>query len=65
MIFATTGDPPLPAMDDLHWRATARVGAFTMGASLFGPKDKRAVSIEGAGLLEEMIRRSIDTTLAG
>lgn len=63
LIFATTGAPPLDGLDDRHWRAVARVNGLTMGASLYGPQDRRAISVEGADLLEEMVRRTIDRSV--
>lgn len=65
IIFATEGQPPLPQMDERHWRAIAKVGGYTMGVALFGPKEKRAVSVEGAGLLEELIQRTQAKSMNG
>jgi hypothetical protein len=36
-----------------------------MGASLFGPEGRRAITDEGATLLEEMIKRTTDKTNTG
>lgn len=58
VIFRTTGTPPSADLDTHHWRAVARVGAFLMGATLFGPEGRRAVSVEGVDVLEDLIRRT-------
>ncbi|KIN74652.1 Dihydroxy-acid dehydratase [Sulfitobacter guttiformis KCTC 32187] len=65
IIFKTTGPAPAGGLSPHHWRSVAQVGNFIMSASLFGPIDKRAVSEEGATVLEEMISRTSDKTKAG
>ena len=65
VVFKTTGKPPAADLSPHHWRSVSRVGGYTMGAALFGPQDRRAVSEEGADLLREMIRRTTDKTKAG
>ena len=62
VIFRTNGPPPSTDLDTHHWRAVARVGAFLMGAALFGPEGRRAVSSEGAEVLEDLIRRTTAKT---
>jgi len=64
VIFQTTGPPPVADLSPLHWRSVSRVGGYTMGAALFGPADRRAVSEEGAEFLTEMIRRTTEKTNA-
>ncbi|MEQ6249696.1 hypothetical protein ABMC89_12455 [Sulfitobacter sp. HNIBRBA3233] len=61
-VFATRGTPPTPELSDLHWRAVARLGTYTMGVALFGAEGKRALSIEGAGLVEDLIARTRSKT---
>lgn len=63
-VFKTTGSPPSSDLSPQHWRAIAQIGAFTMGAALFGPEGRRAVSAEGAEVLEEMIARTTQQTRA-
>lgn len=65
VVFQTTGPPPSDELSSTHWRSVAHVGRFTMGAALFGPEGRRAVSREGARMLEEMIKRTTDKTNAG
>lgn len=65
VVFRTTGAAPSDDLSSSHWRSVAQVGQFIMGASLFGPKDRRAVSHEGASVLEEMIKRTMEKTAAG
>ena len=65
VIFKTSGQPPASDLSREHWRAVSQVGSFTMGAALYGPEKRRAVSEEGAEFLKEMIRRTTDKTNAG
>lgn len=65
VIFKTSGPPPADDLSPHHWRAVSRIGDFTMGAALFGPEDRRAVSEEGAEVLHEMIQRTTNKTNAG
>lgn len=65
VIFRTKGKPPSEDLSPTHWRSVATVGEFTIGASLFGPEGRRAVSTEGASVLEEMIKRTTAKTSAG
>jgi len=65
VVFKTTGTPPSPDLAAQHWRAVAKVDRFTMGAALFGPEGRRAVSAEGAQVLGQMIKRTTDKTNAG
>ncbi|MDG1067616.1 MAG: hypothetical protein P8P40_04445 [Sulfitobacter sp.] len=65
VVFKTTGKPPAPDLSPYHWRSISRVGGYTMGAALYGPQDRRAVSDEGADLLREMIQRTTGKTKAG
>lgn len=65
VIFRTSGTPPADDLSSTHWRAVSTVGEFTMGAALFGPDGRRAVSAEGAEVLQEMIQRTTDKTNAG
>lgn len=58
VVFMTTGTPPSPDLHTHHWRSISTVSGFTMGAALFGPQGRRAVSLEGAQLIEEMIQRT-------
>ena len=64
VVFQTTGTPPADALAAQHWRSVSQVGRFTMGAALFGPEGHRALSAEGADLLEEMIMRTTAQTNA-
>lgn len=64
VIFRTTGSVPSPDLSPIHWRSVSKVGNFTMGAALFGPEGRRAVSPEGSDVLEEMIKRTTDKTNA-
>lgn len=63
-IFKTTGTPPSPDLSPQHWRGVAKVGDFTIGAALFGPEGQRAVSAEGASVLEDMLERTTAKTNA-
>lgn len=65
VVFKTTGTPPTAGLSPHHWRSISRVGGFTMGAALFGPQDRRAVSDEGADLLREMIQRTTAKSKTG
>lgn len=65
IVFRTKGVAPSPDLSPTHWRSIAKVGKFTMGAALFGPEGRRAVSPEGASLLEEMIKSTTNKTNAG
>lgn len=65
IVFRAKGVAPSPDLSPTHWRSIAKVGKFTMGAALFGPEGRRAVSAEGASLLEEMISRTTNKTTAG
>jgi hypothetical protein len=64
VVFKTTGSAPSPDLSPEHWRSVSKIGNYIMGAALFGPKDRRAVSPEGADLLEEMIKRTMAKTNA-
>jgi hypothetical protein len=64
VIFSTTGAAPAPDLSPKHWRALAQVEGFVLGAALFGPEGLRAVSDEGAEILEDMIARTIAKTAA-
>lgn len=64
IVFQTTGTPPSEDLSSTHWRSVAQVGSFTMGAALFGPEGRRAVSDEGGSVLEDMIRRTTEQTNA-
>ncbi|MEH6644442.1 hypothetical protein [Sulfitobacter sp.] len=65
VIFRTSGTPLAGDLSPRHWRAISKVGAFSMGAALFGPEGRRAVSEEGAEVLQEMIQRTTDKTNPG
>lgn len=65
IVFKTAGTAPSPDLSPKHWRSVAKIGRFTMGAALFGPEGRRAVTAEGASVLEEMIKRTTDKTNAG
>tara|TARA_B110000879_G_scaffold209020_1_gene295797 strand:- start:437 stop:994 length:558 start_codon:yes stop_codon:yes gene_type:complete len=65
VIFRTKGTAPSSDLSPTHWRSVSKVGKFTMGASLFGPEGRRAITDEGATLLEEMIKRTTDKTNTG
>jgi hypothetical protein len=65
VIFRTTGTAPATGLSPGHWRALAKVGKFTLGAALYGPEGRRAVSEEGAEVLDEMIRHTMAKTNAG
>lgn len=58
VIFQTEGDAPSEGLAASHWRAVAKFDRFIMGAALFGPENRRAVSSEGAEVLRQMITRS-------
>jgi hypothetical protein len=62
VIFQTTGDAPSDDLSPTHWRSVTLLGPYMMGAALFGPEGRRAVSGEGAGVLSDMIRRTIEKT---
>jgi hypothetical protein len=65
IVFQTTGSPPSSDLSPTHWRSVTLVGPLMMGAALFGPEGRRAVSEEGAGVLEEMIRLTTEKTIGG
>lgn len=60
--FRAEGTPPSPDLGIAHWRGTVRIGGQLLGIALYGPKDGRAVSAEGLGLLNGLIRRSREAT---
>jgi hypothetical protein len=64
VIFRATGEAPARDLSPTHWRSVTLVGPYMMGASLFGPEGRRAVSGEGADVLTDMIRRTIEKTNA-
>jgi hypothetical protein len=64
VIFKTTGTAPTADLSPDHWRAVAKVAGFTMGLALFGPEGRRAVSAEGAEVLQETITRTTARTNA-
>jgi hypothetical protein len=64
VIFQTTGPAPSGDLSTTHWRSVTLVGPFLMGAALFGPEGRRAVSDEGARVLQEMIELTTDRTNA-
>jgi hypothetical protein len=64
VIFKTTGTAPAPDLSPQHWRALAQVEGFILGAALYGPEGLRAVSDEGADILEDMIKRTLAKTAA-
>ncbi|KEJ91048.1 hypothetical protein [Sulfitobacter donghicola] len=63
-VFKTSGTAPSPDLSSDHWRSIGQVGDFSMSAALYGPKGQRAISDEGIGVLEEMIKRSTQETNA-
>jgi hypothetical protein len=65
VVFRTKGTAPSPDLSPTHWRSVSKIGRFTMGASLFGPEGRRAITSEGASVLEEMIKRTTDKTNTG
>jgi hypothetical protein len=58
VVFKTKGSAPSPDLSPTHWRSVSMVGDYTMGAALFGQAGHRAVSSEGADVLEDMIKRT-------
>lgn len=64
VVFKTTGTAPSPDLSPQHWRSVAQVDRYTMGAALFGPKGRRAVSGEGVGVLQDLIKRTTEKTNA-
>lgn len=64
IVFKTTGPPPSADMSSTHWRGIAKLNRFTIGAALYGPEGRRAVSGEGAGLIEDMLKRTAAKTNA-
>jgi hypothetical protein len=64
VVFKTSGTAPAPNLSSQHWRSVAQVDHYTMGAALFGQKGQRAVSNEGASVLQDLIKRTTDTTNA-
>jgi hypothetical protein len=64
VVFKTTGHAPASDLSPKHWRSISEIGEYTMSAALFGQKDQRAVSPEGASILEDMIKRTTDKTNA-
>lgn len=64
VVFKTSGTPPAPNLSPQHWRSVALVHHYTMGAALFGPTGQRAVSSEGASVLQDLIKRTTDKTNA-
>ncbi|WP_299027061.1 hypothetical protein [uncultured Sulfitobacter sp.] len=65
IVFKTSGATPGPDLAPKHWRSVAQIDRYTMGAALFGPEGRRAVSLEGAGVLEQLIKRTTDKTAEG
>ena len=64
IVFKTTGPPPSADMSPTHWRGIAKLNRFTIGAALYGPEGHRAVSAEGASLIEDMLKRTTAKTNA-
>jgi hypothetical protein len=64
LVFKTTGPAPEAGLSPQHWRALAKLGRYTIGAALFGPKGHRAVTAEGADLLADMLKRTMAKTNA-
>ncbi|MEP1767092.1 MAG: hypothetical protein ABJJ53_10715 [Sulfitobacter sp.] len=64
VVFKTSGEAPASGLSPDHWRAVARVDRFSLGAALYGPDAHRAVSSEGAGVLQDMIKRTSETNNA-
>lgn len=64
VLFQASGAAPSSDLSTQHWRTAAQVGGFTMGAALYGPEGRRAISAEGASLLRDLIKRSIEKTNA-
>lgn len=65
VIFKTVSLPPSADLAPQHWRGVAKVEGFTIGTALFGPQGQRAVSPEGARVLEQMLERTAAKTSAG
>jgi len=64
IVFKTSGTVTASDLSPEHWRSVVHVGEFMMGAALYGPANRRAVSEEGAGVLRDMIKRTTDKTNA-
>lgn len=64
VIFKTAGTPPSADLASSHWRGVAKIDRFIIGAALFGPEGQRAVSGEGATVLEQMLERTMAETNA-
>lgn len=60
--FRAEGIAPSKDMDPAHWRGTVRIGGHLLGIAIYGPKNGRAVSAEGLGLMNSLIRRSREAT---
>lgn len=65
IIFRSSGTPPSSNLTSDHWRSVTQIDRFTMGAALFGTAGRRAVSDEGAQVLQDMIKRTSVKTNAG
>ena len=60
--FRADGAAPGPGFGQTHWRSVARVGSVSLGVSLHGPDNGRAVSSEGRDILNELISRTRKST---
>ncbi len=65
IIFRTSGAAPSADLSMTHWRSVTQLGPVMMGAALFGPEGRRAISEEGADMLQEMITRTASKSAAG
>lgn len=62
IIFMTTGIAPSGDLSSEHWRGVLKLDRFTIGAALFGPEGRRAVSPEGARVIQDMLDRTATKT---
>lgn len=58
VVFRTSGPAPGEGLDSVHWRSAALVGDQVLGIALFGPENGRAVSSEGAIIIDSLIERT-------
>ncbi|MGR3802733.1 hypothetical protein [Marinibacterium profundimaris] len=52
------GVPPLPGLDEIHWRGAFVVNDQLVVLGLFAPEDSRALGSTGANLLGQLARRT-------
>lgn len=58
VLYRATGPVPTEEVDPRHWRATTLIARQLLSIALFGPRNGRAVSDEGRGIVQAFIDRT-------